>query len=501
MAAPRHHTRRTDRPTRGGAVGKIALAKGRPLMPWQRDAADVALEFDPATGLPAYGIVVVSTPRQSGKTTLESDVADHRALTIPRARVWYTAQTGKDASAWMRDEHFPSLEAATIFGRPGSATCRYARSKRAGAEGINWKHGSTFRVFPPLRDALHGKQSDLVFVDEAWALSPEKGADVRQAVRPTMATRPGAQLWIVSTMGDDGSSYFDGYVDQGRAALNDPNSRVCFIDYGLREDDDPEDLDLVAERHPAYGETITMQSLVDAREDFRKTPNADGTIRDDPAGWARAYANVPTRTRETAIPAGVWAAAGRSDPGVPDLVGLGIDVTPDLRRAALAAGWRDTDGIPGLNVAAGDGFVAVLHAGRNDRDFPELVASVARARRVGVSADRASAGALEVMDALARNHPDIAQTLTTTAQHVAACGQLDRGIREDTVHHLNDPGLTDAVAVATKRHLMDGGFAWGRKGSSGSIVELVAATVALGSFDRQPPRRSVKILTATRAGA
>ena len=87
MVEPRHHTSRTDRPTRGAGVAQVARAKGRPPMPWQRDAAAVALEYDPATGLPAYGIVIVSTPRQSGKTTLESDVADHRALTVPRARV------------------------------------------------------------------------------------------------------------------------------------------------------------------------------------------------------------------------------------------------------------------------------------------------------------------------------------------------------------------------------------------------------------------------------
>lgn len=494
MVAPRHHTPRTDRPTRGAGVRKIALAKGRPLMPWQSDAADVTSEFDPVTGEYVYGIVIVSTQRQSGKTALEGDVADHRALTIPRGRIWYTAQTGKDASAWMRDEHFPALEAAAVFGRPGSPACRYNRSKRAGQEGIDWKHGSTFRVFPPLRDALHGRQSDLVFVDEAWSLSPEKGADVRQAIRPTMATRRGAQLWIVSTMGDDSSSFFDAYVELGRASLDDPNSRVCFVDYGIGPDDDPEDLDAIAAHHPAFGHTLTMQTLVDARADFG----------DDVAGWARAYGNVPTRTRETAIPAGIWAAAGRSDPGVPDRVtpGLGIDVTPDLRRVALAAGWRVQDDIPGLNVAAGDGFVQVLHSGPNDRDFPALVASVARARRAPVSADRASAGALEVMDALARHHPDVVQRITDTPAHVAACGQFERGVRDDTLHHLNDDGLNRAVEVATKRHLMDGGFVWGRKDSSGSIVELVAATVALGAFDRQPKRASFRVLsaTATRAG-
>jgi hypothetical protein len=463
------------------------------MMPWQRRASDVATEIDPATGLPWYGLVVVTVQRRAGKTTLESDIADHRCLTQRDARCWYTAQTGKDASKWMREHHFPALARATIFGRPGTPSARYVRTKRAGHEGIDWAHGSSFHVFAPLRDALHGEYSDLVFEDEIWSLSADQGADLRQAVQPTMLTRPGSQLWAVSTLGDDSSVYLDGFVEAGRAALADPNARVAIIDYGLRDEDDPEDLDVVASRHPAYGHTFGMPALTAARESFRK-PNGD----DDIAGWVRAYGNRPTRTRETAIPAAIWAAAGRSNPGVPDRVGLGIDVTPDLTRVALAAGWRATEDSDTLKVRAGDGFVHLLHTGRNDREFPAFVAAVAKARRVPVTADRGSSGALEVMDALARNHPEVAQELTTTAQYVAACGQLDRGIREDTVHHFNDPDLDAAVEVATKRSLLDGGFGWGRKDSAGSIAELVAATTALGAFDRIPPRRSVKILTATR---
>src|SRR5690625_1016578 len=94
-AQPRHHTRRSDRPTRGRAVSIIADAKRAPLMPWQHRAADVALEVDPATGHYWYSIVVVTVPRQAGKTKLESDVADHRCLTTPRGRVWVTMQNGK----------------------------------------------------------------------------------------------------------------------------------------------------------------------------------------------------------------------------------------------------------------------------------------------------------------------------------------------------------------------------------------------------------------------
>ena len=38
-------------------------------MPWQRQVADVALELDDA-GRFAYPLVVITVPRQSGKTTL-----------------------------------------------------------------------------------------------------------------------------------------------------------------------------------------------------------------------------------------------------------------------------------------------------------------------------------------------------------------------------------------------------------------------------------------------
>ena len=39
-------------------------------MPWQQLAADIALEIDPETGDLWYEEVVITVPRQSGKTTL-----------------------------------------------------------------------------------------------------------------------------------------------------------------------------------------------------------------------------------------------------------------------------------------------------------------------------------------------------------------------------------------------------------------------------------------------
>ena len=58
-------------------------------MAWQRRVADVALEVDDH-GRYFYQLVIVTVPRQSGKTTLFGSVLDHRALIVPRARCWFT---------------------------------------------------------------------------------------------------------------------------------------------------------------------------------------------------------------------------------------------------------------------------------------------------------------------------------------------------------------------------------------------------------------------------
>ena len=460
-------------------------------MPWQQRATDVALEIDPLTGRYRYGIVVVTVPRQAGKTKLESDVADHRCLSMPDARVWITMQNGKTVDSWMREEHHAALL------RAGAFKGQWKPSLRAGEVGVKWPLlGSTFYTFPPKRDALHSKQSDLVFVDEAWAHGAVVGNDIRQAVRPTMNTRPNAQLWIVSTLGDDSSVYLDGYIEMARASLGDPNTRVCFIDYGvdLDADIDPDDLEAIAARHPAYGHTIGMQALIDAREEFRNATDAAGNKYDDVNGWLRAYGNKPTRMRQLAFGAGLWAATARPRVPIPERAGIGLDATPSGDRFALGAGWKDD---------AGDGYLEVVDNGAPTRETPAMVVDVCRRRDSPLFVDRASMGALELVDAIAAEAADKRRPLDvrflSTAEYGSACGIVKRGIERQTVHHFNDRDLDAAVDVLATRDLGDGGIGWARKGSAGSIAEMVATTVALKGFDLLPPARRAPVAYAGRA--
>ena len=462
IVPPRFHTARNpDRRTRGREVAKIAAAQGRPFMPWQRIAADVTSELD-EFGRYWYDTVVIRVQRQAGKTQMVGDTATHRGLRTRAGRLWYTSQSGRLAGEWFRDEYLERLEAADVF------TGRYRSSLRAGGESVCWHHSrAKFQAFPPVRKAMHSKQSDLTIVDEAWAFDAEAGAELRQAIRPTMSTRPGSQLWIVSAAGDDNSAYLSEYVELGRLSLTDPDSRVAYIEYGIPEDADPEDLDTIAAYHPAIGHTIDMAHLVAARADFGA----------DSAGFARAYGTRDTSARVAAFPPGAWTECGRgrTDPDT-DRIALAIDCTPDGRRLAVAAAWPTSTGVT----------VELLYAGPPTQTATDIVRAAA-GRDLEVTFDPQSVGTIDVVDDVTA--AGVTCKAITAAQMGAACAAITRHVLARTLTHHHQADLTAAADIAAKRPLLDGGFAWTRAKSGGSICELVAATLAVRAAGAPTPTR------------
>lgn len=469
-------------------------------MPWQHDAAAVALEVDPATGLYARSTVIVTVPRQSGKTELEGVVADHRCLTLPRARAWITMQTGKDAAEWMRNEHASSLAAM------GRSTA-WALSKRAGSTGIVWRNGSTFTAFAPTRDGLHSKQGDLVYVDEAWAHGAEAGAALRQAIRPTMATRAGSQLWIVSTEGDAASVYLDDYLALGVASVTDPgNDRVAMVGYGVPRGTSADDLDTIAAHHPAHGHTITTATLADARQDFGA----------DTAGYLRAYGNLASVTRLAAWPPDVWEKCGRPRPDRPERFALAFDVTPDGSSVTIVAAWPapfltlDADATPFTKTVAAlanalddpeRAHVEILTPARTSgRDAIAYLAALTAPTDTPLQWDPTNPAAVDLADALARDKRIDRRyriDAVTPRDMSGRCVAIGRHVTQQLVHHSRQPALTAAVEHAARVDIADGGWRWSRLHSAGDITGIIAATIALGAIPAIPQPRATRVLTAT----
>jgi phage terminase large subunit-like protein len=436
----------------------MARACGRPLMPWQQHVADVGLEID-EDGRFCYQLVIDTVPRQSGKTTLHGAVMDQRAATVPQGRVWFTMQTAKDAVDWLINEHWPVLA-------PLDAAVTLRR--QAGSEHVRWKKsGGLVRPFPPNATGLHSKTSDLVVVDECWAFDVQRGRDVDQAIVPTQATRPNAQVWKTSTAGDAAALWWRGTVEAGRAAVEAGRREgVAYFEWSCPDELDPCEESSWPQFHPAYGLTIDARSMRAALDRF------------GPDEFARAFGNCWVSMVARVIPLRAWQAAADASAPMPERgrIALAFDVAIDRSDAAIVAAWRDESGIAHLEVADQREGVAWV---------PERMSELAERWAPLAFGYDAAGPALDVADAMARSGVTLVDL--KAREYAAACAGLLEALTADPplVRYRPHPALDLAAGAAARRTLGDA-WAWGRRQSETSIASLTAATVALWVYDHAP---------------
>jgi hypothetical protein len=449
-------------------VAKVARALGLPPMPWQLYTATVGGEVN-ACGRYVYPLLIVSVPRQSGKSALMLAQAVHRCLQAPDREVWFTAQTGKDATDLYRKfvgRVMKSPLRELVAGKPAF---------RAGNECLTFVNGSTLRPFSPGRDALHGKQSDHVSIDEGWSFDEAHGMDLFQAVGPTQVTRPGAQTWVWSTRGDALSVWFHGLVARGQAG--DPD--VALFDWGIPAGA-PVDLETIVAHHPAVGHTQTRDSL----------RAAQASLGNKPAEYARAYGNRATGGKELVIPADAWNAARTTEPLPPGVPAYGIavyeprdggDVT-----GALYAAAADEAGRPVLELLEHrPGRAWLAPAVLRLRDRGQGVA-VVRGGPAGPVADALELAGVELLELSGIDYANACQDFRDRIADDAAREQGPRLLHRDS------EDLDNAIDVAGRRFVVgfaEGAWVWSVKDSTGDIAALQAATVAAWAVARAEPAR------------
>lgn len=327
--------RNPDRRTDGGRLAAVARMMGTPLIPWQRYVADVACEIDPDTGSFYYDTVVVSTPRQCGKSALVDGSDTYNASLGRRRRIAYAAQTGKDA-----EDHFKEYAEAMKASRLVQKVDKFRFSN--GNMSVTFGNGSTISPMAMTKIAGHGKQFDKVTIDEAFSLTKDAGDTIMDAIVPTMNTRLKrtgitAQRWITSTEGTAESTYFNTLLDGLRAG--DVPERTCWFDFGIPADADPEDLETIMLYHPAAGYLWYKPQLHDFRESFG----------DNVAGWARAFGNRRDEgITDRVIDEATWTATAVA-PIEPDALGdrpvvFGVAVDVDSTHTSISAGILNIDG-------------------------------------------------------------------------------------------------------------------------------------------------------------
>jgi hypothetical protein len=420
---------------------------GTDLMPWQRHVVDTALEVDPKTGQLAYREVILTVPRQSGKTTLQLAVMAHRAVGFGRAQhIVYTAQDRNHALLKWSDEHVPTLQASPL------ARLFTVRRQR-GAEAVMWANGSRHSITAPTEQAGHSMVLDLAMIDEAWARTDDR---LEQGLSPTMITRPSAQLWIVSTAGTASSAWLRGKVDAGRAAPT--GRRTAYFEWSADPEADPADPRTWWGCMPALGHTITEEAI---RGEY------DRLDRD--AFW-RSYLNVwpdeAPRPQWLIIAEQAWTALADPQSQISGRPAFAVDVSPDRAWATIAAAGRRTDGLAHCEVvdhAAGVGWVVARVAELVERHSPVAVV---------VDPGSAAGALLPALDAAG------VDTVQPTVREVAgAAGAFYDLVADGGLRHLGQHQLDAAVAGAVQRPLADA-WAWSRRGSTVVVCPLVAATLA-----------------------
>jgi hypothetical protein len=431
-------------------------------MPWQQAAADIAGEVD-SRGRLCYNEIVITVPRQSGKTTLILSVVLGRADAGEpfggRQRMLYAAQTREDARDKWKEDYLEDMNQVRAI--RGLYQTRIAN----GSEKITWLSSrSTFGPIATKEKSGHGKVLDFGCLDEAFA---QEDDSVEAAWLPAMITRPMAQFWVPSTAGNDMDTYFGGKVKDGRlASMADIGSGMAYIEYSAPDNAPADSPDVWRACMPALGYTQEIESI--EREFHRMKLNA----------FRRAFLNQWVgKVTDMVIPAERWEVCRTDEDESPRATRpvISIDVSADRAHTCIAIGAARPDGRTIVRVIDyREGTAGVVQRVLDLRDEYDPAAIIID-------------GAGPVRSLLEDLRAEYVEPHVMSSQDmVAACGAFYDAVvpaagHEPRVAVYSEPVLEDAVVAAERRELGDA-WAWTRKKSASigqaDISPLVAVTSA-----------------------
>jgi hypothetical protein len=482
--APRWATPRSpDRPTYGGQVARLATQMRLPLMPWQGYIHDVINEVDPRTGWWCYDEVVITVPRQAGKTTLKIPLYAHRMKNTRRGEFWMTAQNGKKAVKRWEVATQQMLDIPQL-------NPHLKRWVSNAHQKMLWKDtGSLLVPFAPNDENMHGESPELVDVDEWWAFDILAADGLEASYQPGFLTKNG-QAIKTSTMGTEESAGLNRDVKAGRAAVEmDRRSGTAYFEWSIEDEpfgipiDELTDDQLVAAClaiHPAVGfhPTAPAEKMRHHIATQLRRPGDEQNKGLSRKEYIRAYGNrLQSSTGGWSVISQPQWVAAMSDrpipPGVP--VGLGFEVDPDGRDAAISVAWRDGDG---------RGLVEVVKVQEGASWLAADVAALCTRWNVVQVAVQNSGPARHVADALIAGGMEVLRL--SQMDFSAACAQFHSEVTakgQPKTRHIGQAVLNSAVEHVTKRRTgPSGAWAW-RIDPAVSITALVAGTAALWAAD------------------
>lgn len=425
--------------------------------PWQ-DGAGTAILGKRKDHLYAAEAIVMSIPRQVGKTYLIGAIIFALCLQTPGTLVLWTAHRKPTA-----DETFGSMKA--LVEQPLLRPHIVSATAPAGNGVIKFRNGS--RILFGAREHGFGRgfqRVGIVVFDEAQILTQAALDDMI----PATNTHPNPLVFFIGTPPKP-SDPSDVFQNMRHEALSGESADYIYIEFSADENADPNDREQWAKANPSFPHRTTARAMMR----MKRLLGQESFIREGLGIWDRV-GGLGVFT------AGSWSRCfiGLDDHGnliepKGEPLGLGVAADVDQTRLSLSA------------VGGNDGkhhLGSVLRK-RADLEVEEFAAEVRRIQverdiPVGIDKKGPASFAIPMLE-----EAGVVLTFLSLDNFVQACSDMRTAVEQGSVTHSNYDDLNAAVDAAGWRKVGDR-RAFARK--SGDISALEAAAIALWCAKNEP---------------
>lgn len=418
---------------------------------WQ-DGAGRAILAKRDDGLYAAGIggVVMSIPRQVGKTFLFAGIVFSLCLLFPNLTVIWTAHRLSTAG-----ETFRAMQALARRKKIKPHVKRVVLG--SGDEAVEFVNGS--RILFGARERGFGlgfSEVDVLVLDEAQRLTSTTMDDLI----PTMNAAPNP-LILMSGTPPRPTDKGDVFAEKRAAALAGESDDTVYLEFSADPTADPNDRDQWAKANPSYPFRTSDASIQRMRRNLGEE-----------SFWREGLGVWDSEGGGKVIPSAKWRDCADEDSQIVGSPLIVFDASPMLTMSCLLVAGLNESGRSHVEVMSADGVMDY----RPDSDWviDRLSGIAEQDKNVPVWVVEGSAAKSLVPDLEAAG---VTVQALSRADYANACVRFASRVKDGLVAHIDQPELTAAVAAGAKRAADEGLWTWGRVKSSADITPLVAATV------------------------
>ena len=403
------------------------------------------------------GGVVMSIPRQVGKTFTVGTILFALCLLFPRMTALWTAHRTRTAN-----ETFRAMQA--LARKPKIKPFILAVRSTNGEQEIAFRNGS--RIMFGAREQGFGRgfaEVDIEVFDEAQILTERALEDMVAATNQSKHPA-GALLFYMGTPPrpiDPGEAF----TNKRDRALSGKSNDMVYVELSADEKPNPDDRKQWAKANPSYPVRTPVESMQRLRENVGSD---ESFIREGLGVW-------DDKRGLGVVPADDWLSC--LDPGsqIATTPNFALDIAPSRNWSAIAVSGIRGDGFPHIEVTSREGLVdhrpgvdwVVPRMVELSASFPGMVLTIASGSTAESLVPALIAAGVD-LEFVKRN--DVA----------AACGLFFDLATTNSLRHIGQTGLTAALATVRKNvEDGEGAWRWGRKRSAADITPLYAATLAL----------------------